>query len=66
MYNALSILQLKSLVSVGIRDFCEQEANVVADDKARISIYTSHQLGGRLFEGENWKQICVEIVDQLP
>ena len=66
MYNALSIPQLKSLVSVGIRDFCEQEANVVADNKERISIYTSNRLRSRLFEGENWKQICVEIVDRLP
>ncbi|MBI1267181.1 MAG: agmatinase [Cryomorphaceae bacterium] len=66
MYNALSIPQLKSLVSVGIRDFCEQEANVVKESDDRIAIYSSNQLRRRLFEGENWKQICNEIVSRLP
>ena len=36
MHNALPIKQLSKLVSVGIRDFCEQENEVFLKNKDRV------------------------------
>lgn len=66
MYNALSIPQLKGLVSVGIRDFCEQENDVATSQGGRVFIHTHASMRRRQFEGENWKNICNEIIEQLP
>lgn len=66
MYNALALPQLKKLVSVGIRDFCEQESQVVKEQRGRVEIFTSARLRKRLFEGENWKEICADIIEKLP
>lgn len=67
MYNAIEqIPQLKKLVQVGIRDYCEEEIaykNSVGD---RIDIYFDKDIKERQFEGDTWKQIVDEIIDKLP
>lgn len=65
MYNAIQLPQVSKLVQVGIRDFSEQEVSVIkATDK--VKVYTDTDLKEQLFEGKNWKQLCDEIIDQLP
>jgi agmatinase len=67
MYNALKeIPQLKKLVQVGIRDYGEEEYNFVLENKDRITTYFDSQIKERQFEGDTWKTIVTEIVDQLP
>ncbi|MDQ5966271.1 MAG: agmatinase [Cyanobacteriota bacterium erpe_2018_sw_39hr_WHONDRS-SW48-000098_B_bin.30] len=66
MFNALSIDSLKKLVQVGIRDFCEQEHDLVRHSKGRIVSYYDRDIKSRLYSGENWREICNTIVHQLP
>ena len=67
MYNALEeIPQLKKLVQVGIRDFCEEEFDYIQQSNNRISTYFDKDIKERQYEGESWKSIVDEIVSKLP
>lgn len=65
MYNAVQLPQISKLVQVGIRDFCEQEAEVaLSSDK--IHVFTDKDLKARQFEGVTWKQQVDEMIALLP
>lgn len=67
MYNALKeILQLKKLVQVGIRDYSEGEHDVIRQNPERIRTYFEKEIREREFEGESFRKIAEEIVQQLP
>lgn len=66
MYNALRSEAVTTLVSVGIRDFCEEEARVFKDEKMRVRLHRSAELRRQQYEGSTWKQQCDHIIDQLP
>jgi agmatinase len=67
MYNALEeIPQLKKLVQVGIRDYCEEEFDYMAASNGRAISYFDKDIKERQFEGETWKSIVDDIVNQLP
>ncbi len=67
MHNALTeIGELSKLVQVGIRDYSEGEYNYVRTNKERISTFFDQDIKERMYEGESWKQICDEIIGQLP
>lgn len=67
MYNALTeIPELKKLVQVGIRDLCEEEWNYIQDSKGRVVSYFDKDIKERQYEGETWKQIADDIINQLP
>jgi agmatinase len=67
MYNSLEqIPALKKLVQVGIRDFCEEELEYISNSNGRVVTYFDKQIKERQYEGETWKNIVDEIVDNLP
>lgn len=66
MYNTLQIPQVSKIVQVGIRDFCEQEVQVVKESKGRVVVHTDSDMKAKTFEGQTWKQQCEEIISQLP
>jgi agmatinase len=65
-FNALKIESLKKLVQVGIRDYCEEETEVIQNEGGRISVFFDHALKENQFKGKNWDAQCEEIVDELP
>jgi len=66
-YNTLeSVPQVDKLVQVGIRDYCEQENNYVKANADRIAVYFDRENRKRLYQGEHWHQLCLEIVSKLP
>lgn len=67
MYNVLKeIPEVKKLVQVGIRDYCDEEMQLITDNPERISTYFDKSIKERQFEGDTWKQICDDIIRQLP
>ncbi len=67
MYNALEeIPQLKKLVQVGIRDYCEEEWDYIAANKDRVATYFDKDIKEKQFEGTTWQTIVDEIVGNLP
>jgi agmatinase len=66
MYNALKEIPEVQLVQVGIRDYSQGEYEYVKANSDRIRTYFDKDIRFRQFEGETWKQICTDIVSQLP
>ena len=67
MYNALEeVPQLKKLIQVGIRDYCDEEITLINSNPNRITTYFDHEIKRRQYEGENWKSICNDIINNLP
>ncbi len=55
----------KKLIQVGIRDFSKEEYEIIETDP-RIICYYDEDLFARLFSGENWLDLCKEIISLLP
>ncbi len=67
MYNVLeNIPQVKKLVQVGIRDFCEQEYEYCHKLKSRVNIFYDSDLSRFQFEGTPWQKISEQIIAPLP
>lgn len=66
MYNALKIPQIKKLVQVGIRDWCEEENNYINSSNGRVKTFFDYRMKNEMYEGKSWKIICSEIVSELP
>ncbi len=67
MYNALNeIPQIKKLVQIGIRDYCEEEWNYIVNSNSRVVTYFDKELKDRQYDGQTWKYISDEIVQHLP
>jgi agmatinase len=67
MYNALEqIPQLKKLVQVGMRDYCDEEVDYINKSNGRVVAYFDIDIKERLFEGDTWRMVVDEIVNQLP
>lgn len=66
MYNVLKNLPpVCKLVQVGVRDYCDAEAEMAAGDP-RIESFDSRSLARAAFEGTTWAESCRRIVDRLP
>lgn len=65
-YNALKIENISKIVSVGARDFCEQEYKLIQKEKNRLSLFTDYEIRKLIFEGNAWSKICARIVKNLP
>jgi agmatinase len=67
MYNVLNEIEgVEKLVQVGIRDFCSEEWDYINNSNGRVVTYFDKDIKIRQYEGETWKQITDEIVNQLP
>ena len=67
MYNALKeIPQLKKLVQVGVRDYCEEEWDFINANTDRVATFFDKDIKERLYEGDTWQKITDQIIDQLP
>ena len=66
MYNTLQLPQIAKIVQVGIRDFSQQEVEVVEQYSDRVKVFTDRDLKAETFEGITWKQQCDNIINALP
>jgi len=67
MYNALEeIPGLKKLVQVGVRDYCEEEADYINNNKERVITYFDKDIKERQYEGQTWQKIFDEVLFHLP
>ena len=67
MRNALrEIPAITKLVQAGIRDYSEEEWQEICNSNYKIVSYLDQAIQQRQFEGETWKSIAEEIIQQLP
>lgn len=66
MYNLIhEIPELNALVSVGVRDYSEDEVRI-AQSHPSIRMFYDRDLKRQIFGGRTWGEICREVIDQLP
>jgi agmatinase len=65
-FNVLKIKNISKLVSVGVRDFCEQENDLILREKERISLFTDYEIKKDIFCGKTLKKKYDEIISELP
>ena len=66
MYNVIEeIPQVSSLVQVGVRDFCQDEFDLI-NSSERISTFFDAKISQSKYEGETWNSICDRIIEKLP
>jgi len=66
MRNALTIPQVSTLVPVGIRDYCDEEARVIDGNPTRIRTFFDRELKHAQYAGATWATQVRAIVDALP
>lgn len=66
MYNALKIPGVSRLVQVGIRDFCEEEMDVIKRSMGRVVTFFDEDIKSWQYEGNTWDEICDQIIKPLP
>ncbi|MCL1973970.1 MAG: agmatinase family protein, partial [Bacteroidetes bacterium] len=54
-----------SLTQVGIRDYCQDEADLIAASE-HIRCFSDQELRRRLFQGDTWSSLCRDIIESLP
>lgn len=64
-FNALKIKNISKLVQIGIRDFCEEENELVKNNK-RVSAFTDYEIKSHLYKGKSLKEKFDEIISLLP
>jgi agmatinase len=66
MYNALKVPAVNRLVQVGIRDFCEEEVQVINRGMGRVKTFFDQDIKSDQYSGKSWEMICNEIIQELP
>ncbi len=68
MYNALFNLNISSLVSVGIRDVCQAELDIVTTMQEQIHVFFDWEIKEEVYykRTKTWDRLCNEIIAPLP
>ncbi|MCX8079952.1 MAG: agmatinase family protein [Bacteroidia bacterium] len=66
MYNALKFEQVKKLIQVGIRDYCDEEVQLIRQQPERIKTFFDRDIKHSLYRGDSWDRVCNRILHELP
>jgi agmatinase len=66
MYNALKIKEVEKLVQVGIRDYCEEEVDLINKSNGRVKTFFDRDIKYAQYNGDSWDRICNRIIRELP
>lgn len=64
-YNATKIKNVDKVVMVGIRDYCQEEADRISASKGRIVNFTDRHIKREAASGVSWKKQCKKMVKNL-
>lgn len=65
-HNVMKKMDVSVLVQAGIRDYCEEELEVVEEEGERIKVFFDHQMKEDSFMGKSWNEQCEKIIGELP
>lgn len=66
MFNALKLPAVGKIVQVGIRDFCEEEMQMMQRAGGRVKTFFDDDLKEASYRGKTWAEQCDEIIKELP
>jgi agmatinase len=65
-YNALKIPQMKRMVSIGIRDYCEEEVQLIENQQNRVMVFYDSYIKKQTYKGISLYSIYQNLIDMLP
>ena len=66
-YNVMHrIPQISRMVSIGIRDYCEEELQVIDNQDGRIQIFYDSYVKKQLYKGMSLYSVYQNVIDMLP
>ncbi len=68
MYNALMNINITHLVSVGIRDICQEEVDFATQSGNRVQLFYDWDIKQQVhyLRSKTWDSLCAEIITPLP
>lgn len=68
MYNALQLSGIERLISVGVRDICDEEIDIAKKSDGRILPYYDHIIRREMLKDrkQTWHKWCKNIIAALP
>lgn len=66
MYNALQFPEVKPLIQIGVRDYCEEESSRILQNPERIKTFFDRNIKHSLYRGDSWDRICQRILKEIP
>jgi agmatinase len=66
MYNALKLPAVGKIVQVGIRDFCDEEMEMMKRAGGRVKTFFDSDLKAEWYAGKTWAGQCEQIIKELP
>jgi len=66
MFNSLKLPAVARIVQVGVRDYCEEEVQMMKRAVGRVKTFFDPDIKTQLAEGSTWKSICDKIIAELP
>lgn len=66
MYNALKIKQIKRIVQAGIRDYCEDEVDVIRKSNGRVVTFYDRDIKRDIYRGKTVDSVHRAIIRHLP
>ena len=61
-----TIPQVSKLIQVGIRDFCEEESDYIAEHTDKITVHFDRDMQYKMYQGTTRYDYARMIVSQLP
>ncbi len=65
-YNALKLPQVSRLTSIGIRDYCEEEVELVEKSQGRVQVFYDSYVKKQMYKGNSLYSIYMNLIDMLP
>ncbi|MDX2172330.1 MAG: agmatinase family protein [Bacteroidota bacterium] len=65
MYNAIKIKEVEKLVQVGIRDYCEEELNLI-NSNPKVKTFFDRDIKYAHYNGDSWDRIVNRVINELP
>jgi agmatinase len=66
MYNALKLPAVSRLVQVGVRDYCDDELQLIERSMGRVMVHFDEDIKEQLYQGKTWDMLCDLILNDLP
>lgn len=66
MHHVLKLSSVQRVVQVGIRDYSEEELQVMKQSSGRVKTFFDSEIHDHLFEGKSFESLCKKIVNALP
>lgn len=66
MLNALKLPAVSRLVQVGVRDYCEEELQLITQSGDRIKTFFDQDLKEKRYTGQSWEKLADSVVRELP